>query len=61
MRGFRLEHDDPPALKQRLYDEHRIEVPVFETRHGWVLRVSVQAYNDAADLEALVSALDEST
>lgn len=61
MRGFRVEHDDPPALKQRLYDEHRIEVPVFETRHGWVLRVSVQAYNDAADLEALVSALGEST
>ena len=50
-----------PLFKQRLYDEHRIEVPVFETRHGWVLRVSVQAYNDAADLEVLVSALGEST
>jgi isopenicillin-N epimerase len=58
MRGFRLEHADPPALKQRLYDEHRIEVPVVETRHGWTLRVSVQAYNDAADLHALASALD---
>jgi isopenicillin-N epimerase len=57
MRGYRLEHDDPPALKRRLYDEHRIEVPVVETRHGWTLRVSVQAYNDAADLQALSSAL----
>jgi isopenicillin-N epimerase len=57
MRGFRLEHPDPPALKQRLYDEHRIEVPVVETRHGWALRVSVQAYNDADDLAALASAL----
>ena len=57
MRGFRLEHDDPPALKRRLYDEHRIEVPVVETRHGWTLRVSVQAYNDEGDLQALASAL----
>ncbi|HEY8646606.1 MAG TPA: aminotransferase class V-fold PLP-dependent enzyme [Gaiellaceae bacterium] len=57
MRGFRLEHDDPPALKRRLYEEHRIEVPIVETRNGWSLRVSVQAYNDADDLQALASAL----
>ena len=57
MLGFRIEHDDPPALKRRLYDEHRIEVPIFETRHGWAMRVSVQAYNDADDLGALASAL----
>ena len=57
MRGFRIEHGDPPALKRQLYDEHRIEVPIFETRHGWSLRVSVQAYNDADDLHALASAL----
>jgi isopenicillin-N epimerase len=57
MRGFRLEHDDPHALKRRLYDEHRIEVPIVETPNGWSLRVSVQAYNDADDLQALASAL----
>ena len=57
MRGFRLEHPDPPALKERLWAEHRIEVPVIETPQGWLLRVSVQAYNDAADLEALAAAL----
>jgi isopenicillin-N epimerase len=55
MRGFRV--PDGAGLKQRLYDEHRIEVPVIERPDGWVLRVSVQAYNDEADLEALVSAL----
>ena len=60
MRGFRIEHPDPPALKRRLYDVHRIEVPIFETRHGWALRVSVQAYNDEADLLALANALSES-
>jgi isopenicillin-N epimerase len=57
MRGYRLEHPDPPALKQQLYAKHRIEVPIVETRDGWSLRVSVQAYNDAADLQALASAL----
>jgi isopenicillin-N epimerase len=57
MRGYRLEHEDPPALKRRLYEDHRIEVPVVETRNGWSLRVSVQAYNDAADLQALAAAL----
>src|SRR3954470_17333710 len=46
MRGFRIEHPDPPALERSLYELHRIEVPIFETRHGWTLRVSVEAYND---------------
>jgi len=57
MRGFRLEHPDPPSLKRRLYDEHRIEVPVVETKQGWTMRVSVQAYNEQADLDALAAAL----
>ncbi len=58
MRGYRVEHPDPPSLKRRLYDEHRIEVPVFESRAGWSLRVSVQGYNDAGDLDALATALE---
>jgi isopenicillin-N epimerase len=61
MRGFRVDHPDPPALKRELYDEHRIEVPIFESRTGWSLRVSVQAYNDASDLEALGAALRSSS
>ena len=57
MRGFRLEHADPPALKQMLYERHRIEVPIFETRRGWAMRVSMQAYNDESDLQALAAAI----
>lgn len=57
MRGFRVDHRDPPALKRRLYDDHRIEVPIVETPGGWVMRVSVQAYNDETDLETLARAL----
>jgi len=60
MRGYRVDHPDPPGLKQWLYDEHRIEVPVVETPLGWVMRVSVQAYNDESDLDALSSALRSS-
>ena len=56
MRGFRVDHPDPPELKRRLYDEHRIEVPIVRTPAGWVMRVSVQAYNDESDLEALRNA-----
>jgi len=57
MRGYRVEHPDPPALKRWLYDEHRIEVPIVETPHGWTMRVSVQAYTDDGDLAALRNAL----
>jgi isopenicillin-N epimerase len=57
MRGYRVDHPDPPGLKRWLYDEHRIEVPIVETPHGWAMRVSVQAYNDEDDLHLLRSAL----
>ncbi|HKU59052.1 MAG TPA: aminotransferase class V-fold PLP-dependent enzyme [Gaiellaceae bacterium] len=58
MRGFRVPAGtDGDALKAQLYAEHRIEVPVVETPEGWTMRVSVQAYNDESDLDALVAAL----
>jgi isopenicillin-N epimerase len=57
MRGFRVDHPRPLELRRQLQEERRIEVPVFETRDGWVMRVSVQGYNDRADLEALASAI----
>lgn len=57
MRGFRLpEGTDAAALKARLYDEHHVEVPIVDRPDGATMRVSVQAYNDEADLEALVNA-----
>lgn len=50
---------DASALRQRLFERHHIEVPI--TQHGTrqFVRVSVQAYNSAADLEALEHALAE--
>jgi isopenicillin-N epimerase len=48
---------DPEALRRRLFERHRIEVPV--TTHGGqcFVRVSVQAYNGEGDLHALEVAL----
>ena len=57
MLGFRLPVADGKAVQRELYERHRIEVPVIERDGSWILRVSVQAYNDEADLEALTAAL----
>jgi isopenicillin-N epimerase len=48
---------DGAALKRELWERHRIEVPVFELGGGWVMRVSIQAYNDDADVDALLTAV----
>lgn len=49
---------DPQALKVELYDRFGIEIPVatLDPRR-WFLRASFQAYNTAADLDALLQAL----
>jgi selenocysteine lyase/cysteine desulfurase len=57
MLGFRLRVDDGASFKRELYKRHRIEVPVLEVDGSWVLRVSVQAYNREADLDALTAAV----
>ncbi len=48
---------DAEVLRRRLFDEHRIEVPV--TTHGahTLVRASVQVYNGQRDLDALAGAL----
>jgi selenocysteine lyase/cysteine desulfurase len=53
MVSMRLPESAPEDLKERLYDEHRIEIPVFDG----VIRASIQAYNDERDVDALASAL----
>jgi isopenicillin-N epimerase len=57
MVATRLPDCDAKALKGRLYDEHRIEVPVDGRRGQPILRASFQAYNAASDLDALLAAL----
>ena len=46
-----------PALKKRLYDEYRVEVPLTQWRDRQFVRISVQGYNTRSDIDALVEAL----
>jgi isopenicillin-N epimerase len=57
MLGFRLPVADGHSFKRDLYDRHRIEVPVVESSGEWTMRVSIQGYNDDADVVALLAAL----
>jgi isopenicillin-N epimerase len=54
MVSMRLPPGAPPDLRERLYAEHRIEIPTWETG---TIRASFQGYNDARDLDALADAL----
>jgi isopenicillin-N epimerase len=54
MASVRLPEPDH-GLSKRLFDEHRIEIPV--SHDGELLRVSIAAYNDRADVDRLLSAL----
>lgn len=49
--------DDGDALRRRLFERHRIEVPVTRHGHRHFVRVSVQGYTTAQDLAALEAAL----
>lgn len=49
---------DAVQLKARLYDEFRIEVPIVTWQNQQFIRVSLQAYNAADDVEKLVIALE---
>jgi isopenicillin-N epimerase len=51
--------DDLDSFKSRLYDDYRIEIPTIAWQERQFLRVSVQAYNTQADIDALIDALGE--
>lgn len=50
---------DPLVLKQRLYDEYCIEIPLFAWNGQNYVRASFQGYNSADDLTKLVTAIAE--
>ena len=57
MAAFPLPPCDPDALKQRLYDEFRVEVPIILWNGQPLVRISVQGYNTQQDIEAALAAL----
>lgn len=48
---------DIAALKTRLYDDFRVEVPLVEWNGNKLIRVSVQGYNTQTDIDRLIEAL----
>jgi isopenicillin-N epimerase len=48
---------DAEALRKRLYEDHRVEVPVTQHEGRTFVRVSVQGYNSADELQRLREAL----
>jgi isopenicillin-N epimerase len=46
-----------PDLSQRLFDEHRIEIPTMRHGRDDLLRISVASYTERADVERLLEAL----
>jgi len=59
MRAFELPAGDAPELMRRLYEEFKVEVPVYEWNGSRLLRVSIGPYNDAQDVDRLVHALEK--
>ncbi|MCQ3938084.1 MAG: aminotransferase [Chloroflexi bacterium] len=48
---------DIAALKARLYDEYKIEIPLIEWHGNKLIRLSVQGYNSRRDVDRLTAAL----
>ncbi len=46
-----------PLLQSKLYENHKLEIPVSEQNGTWYIRASVQVYNDDADIQKLEDAL----
>ncbi|MDA0242380.1 MAG: aminotransferase class V-fold PLP-dependent enzyme [Chloroflexi bacterium] len=50
---------DPAALKHRLLDQYRIEIPITQWGGRTFARISVQGYTTAEEVEVLTAALGE--
>ena len=49
---------DIEAFKSQLYDRFKIEIPCIEWNGRHFIRISVQGYNNQADLDALLEAME---
>lgn len=48
---------DPAALQKKLYDQYKVEVPIFLWEKIVCLRYSIQGYNTQNDIDALIEGL----
>jgi isopenicillin-N epimerase len=59
MRALTVRTRDPDELARRLFEEHRVDVPVYAWEDVALLRVSIGPYVDEADVARLVEAVRE--
>jgi isopenicillin-N epimerase len=59
MAAIALPRCDPEAVRQALFERHRIEVPLTTHTDRQFVRVAFQGYNTRGDADALVAALRE--
>ena len=59
MASVELPIQDGATVQQKLYDDFRIEIPIFPWDGRNLLRVSIQAYNNEEDVDRLLSALKQ--
>jgi isopenicillin-N epimerase len=57
MRALTVRTDEPDELARRLYEEHRVDVPVYAWEDVALLRLSIGPYVDEADVGRLVEAV----
>ena len=50
---------DPDKLKQVLYSDYKLEIPVTRLHNRYFLRYSIQVFNTQADLDRLYEVLEE--
>jgi isopenicillin-N epimerase len=55
--GFEVSAESAHALRWRLYDAHKVQVPVRDREDGLWVRLSAQIYNEMADYERLGDAV----
>jgi isopenicillin-N epimerase len=48
---------DLTLLKERLYDDYRVEIPLIDWNGNKLVRISVQGYNTRRDIDTLIRAL----
>jgi isopenicillin-N epimerase len=53
--------DDAGRIKERLWDDFKIEIPIMGRADGVYARISIQAYNGRADVDRLVEAISALT
>jgi len=58
MVSYPLPKSCPSNLKELLWNNYKIEIPIFEFNNDMYIRISMQIYNDKNDVDYLMNALD---